>query len=181
MQKFDAEVAEVQVVIDGLRARLEAALAEVGKARIDPTGPGHHKARRWARGEERRYTLKWLRAQPATTTPQAAADAIEAGQHRPEGPHGVPSDEDWRGFLEYKQTGALRDQTKAIEAAGDAGFKRGIEAAAVWLREWAGPMYLTDVGGSDRLLRASDRLWVKLDKLNKEMAGEASGPEGGEK
>ena len=107
MAEIDEEVAEVQAIIDGLRARLEAAQAEVGKARIDTTGPGHHKARRWARGEERRYTLRWLRAHGNLSACEAA-DSIEAGEHRPEGRHGVPTATEWD---------SLRARAEAAEAA----------------------------------------------------------------
>lgn len=117
MSGIDDEVAEVQAVIDGLRARLEAALVEVDKARIDPTGPGHHKARRWARGEERRYTLRWLRAHGNLNACEAA-DSIEAGEHRPEGRHGVPSEADWSAL--EARADAAEARVKAARAEGKA-------------------------------------------------------------
>jgi hypothetical protein len=133
MGEIDDEVAEVQAVIDGLRARLEAALAEVGKARVDPTGPGHHKARRWARGEERRYTLRWLRSHGNLNAAEAA-DSIEAGDHRPEGRHGVPTATEWTD-LEARAKAAEAALAQARAEGEAAGYRRAIDDACGLLDE----------------------------------------------
>jgi hypothetical protein len=99
----DPEVVAVQALIDGLRARLASAEARVDGPSDRRTGRGSaQKERRWARGEERRLVVEWLRAQKSDALPRVAdalaraADEIEAGRHRPEGPNGVPTDAERR-------------------------------------------------------------------------------------
>lgn len=175
MGEIDDEVAEVQAVIDGLRARLEAALAEVGKARIDPTGPGHHKARRWARGEERRYTLRWLRAHGNLNACEAA-DSIEAGEHRPEGRHGVPAATEWdnlrtRAEAAEQRAEAARDELVQVRAELKQARADALLLAVLWNgtnrnRAW---FHLADdaVGLLDDAERAAlTELWDNVEVTN---------------